>query len=102
MKFNYTTSKKERIIVYKLNVTIVQVAMAKHKYAYFDDVFNQFVSGFRYKHICKTVLTLTIADNKQSLDESNTVFVLLMDLSKSFDGISRNFYSQMSCLGTEF
>ena len=54
---------------------------------YFEDIFSQFLSGFRKKHSCETVLMRMVENIKKYLDEGKIVYVLLMDLSRAFDCI---------------
>ena len=52
---------------------------------YFENVFNDFVSGFRKGHSCDTVLLRFIENVKSVLDDGKMMGALLMDLSKAFD-----------------
>jgi hypothetical protein len=64
----------ERMIVSQLSV-------------YFENIFSEFLSGFRQKHSCETVLLRLTENIKSCLDEGKVVCVLTMDLSRAFDCI---------------
>ena len=54
---------------------------------YFENIFSPFISGFRPKNSCETVLIRMVENIKQCLDKGKIVCVLLMDLSRAFDCI---------------
>ena len=66
---------------------IFEREMVNQLYAYFDNIFSPFISGFRPQHSCETVLMSLIENIKQSLDDGKIICVLLMDLSRAFDCI---------------
>ena len=67
---------------------------------YFEDIFSSFISGFRSKHSCETVLVRMIENIKYSLDEGKIVCLLIMDLSRAFDSIPyKLFISKLRAYG---
>jgi hypothetical protein len=52
---------------------------------YFDEIFSKYMSGFRSKHSCETVLMRMTENIKRHVDEGKIVCLLLMDLSRAFD-----------------
>ena len=52
---------------------------------FFDDIFSQYLSGYRACYGCKDVLLLFINICKKVLDDGNVCMALLTDLSKAFD-----------------
>ena len=55
---------------------------------YFENIFNNVVSGFRKKHSCETVLLHMVENIKEYLDEGKIVCMMMTDLSRAFDCIS--------------
>ena len=55
---------------------------------YFENIFNNIVSGFRKKHSCETVLLHMVENIKEYLDEGKIVCMMMTDLSRAFDCIS--------------
>jgi hypothetical protein len=55
---------------------------------YFEYLYSDYISGFRSRHSCETVLLRMVENIKQSLDEGKIVCVLLTDLSRAFDCIT--------------
>ena len=66
---------------------IFEREMVNQLYTYFENIFSPFISGFRPKHSCETVLIRMVENIKQCLDKGKIVCVLLMDLSRAFDCI---------------
>ena len=56
-------------------------------YNYFSDIFHKFLSAFRKKYSCQSLLTRVIDDWKDALDMKKVIGVVFMDLSKAFDCI---------------
>ena len=54
---------------------------------HFDNVLSPYISGFRKRHSCETVLIRMIESIRKSLDDGKVVCLVLMDLSKAFDCI---------------
>ena len=52
---------------------------------YFDDIFSQYLSGYRANYRCQDVLLHFINICKKALDDGNACVALLTDLSKAFD-----------------
>ena len=52
---------------------------------YFDDIFSQYLSGYRASYGCQDVLLHFINICKKALDDCNVCMALLTDLSKAFD-----------------
>ena len=52
---------------------------------YFDDIFSQYLSGYRTSYGCQDVLLHFINICKKALDDGNVCMALLTDLSKAFD-----------------
>ena len=52
---------------------------------YFDDIFSQYLSGYRASYGCQDVLLHFINICKKALDDGNVCMALLTDLSKAFD-----------------
>ena len=52
---------------------------------YFDDIFSQYLSGYRASYGCQDVLLHFINICKRALDDGNVCMALLTDLSKAFD-----------------
>ena len=52
---------------------------------YFDDIFSQYLSGYRASYRCQDVLLHFINICKKALDDGNVCMALLADLSKAFD-----------------
>ena len=59
--------------------------------SYFDSIFDSRLRGFRSKHSTQHALIRMIGEWHQSLDKSNKVAAVLMDLSKAFDCMTTNF-----------
>ena len=52
---------------------------------YFDDIFSQYLSGYRTSYGCQDVLLHFINICKKALDDGIVCIALLTDLSKAFD-----------------
>ena len=52
---------------------------------YFDDIFFQYLSGYRTNYRCQDVLLPFITICKKALGDVNVCMALLTDLSKAFD-----------------
>ena len=52
---------------------------------YFNDVFSQYLSGYRSGYGCQDVLLHFISLCKEALDDGDVGLVLLTDLSKAYD-----------------
>ena len=67
---------------------------------YFESIFSKFLSGFRPKHSCETVLIRMVEDVKQYLDDGKVVCALQTDLSRAFDCIpNKLFISKLHAYG---
>ena len=49
---------------------------------YFESILSQFISGFRTKHSCETVLLYMIENIKNYIDNSKFVCMVIVDLSR--------------------
>ena len=54
---------------------------------YFKDILSTLLSAFRKRYGCPHVLTKSMEDIKQALDEGENVGLILLDLSKAFAGL---------------
>ena len=54
---------------------------------YFENIFHEFLSGFRAKHGCESVLLHMTEYIKSCLDDGKIVCVIITDLSRAFDCI---------------
>ena len=52
---------------------------------YFDDIFSQYLSGYRARYGYQDVLLHFINIWKKALDDGNVCMAVLIDLSKEFD-----------------
>ena len=52
---------------------------------YFDNIFSEYLSGFRKGYGCHHVLMSMIENWKNALDNKKVIAALSMDLSKAFD-----------------
>ena len=52
---------------------------------YFEELFSNFLSGFRKGYGCQSALLRMIEDRKSSLDNGNNVGIIAVYLSKTFD-----------------
>ena len=66
---------------------IFEKAVVSQLNDYFDGIFSDFLSGFRSRHSCETVLLRLTENIRKSLDEGKVVCVLVTDLSRAFDSI---------------
>ena len=66
---------------------IYEKIMVGQSYVYFESIFSKFLSGFRPRHSCDTVLIRMFEDIKQHLDAGKIVCALPSDLSRAFDRI---------------
>jgi hypothetical protein len=66
---------------------IFEQEMVSQLSVYFEDIFHQYVSGFRKRHSCETILLRMVENIKKDLDDGKVVCLLLMDLSRAFDSI---------------
>jgi exonuclease III len=53
--------------------------------SYFEEIFQNDMSGFRNKHCCQSVLLKFLDDVKSNLDNNKIVCTMLTDLSRAFD-----------------
>ena len=58
---------------------------------YFDDIFSQYLSGYRTSYGCQDLLLHFINICKKALDDGNVCMALLTDLSKAFDCLPIDF-----------
>ena len=59
---------------------------------YFDNIFSQFLSGYRTSYGCQDVLLHSINICKKALDDGNICMTLLTDLLKAFEGLPYTYY----------
>ena len=65
-----------------------------------EKVFSPYISGFRQKHSCETVLVRMVENIKKSVEAGKVVCVVLMDLSRAFDCIPyKLFLSKLRAYG---
>ena len=61
--------------------------MVRQLSPYFENIFGQFISGFRPNHSCETVLLRMVENIKLSLDQGQIVCAIITVLSRAFDPI---------------
>jgi hypothetical protein len=64
---------------------IYEEQMVNQFNVYFENIFSKYLSGFRSKHSCESVLLRMVENIKKYVDQGKIVCLLLMDLSRAFD-----------------
>ena len=64
---------------------LLETVINDQMYAYFCEIFNDFLCAFRAGYSCQSLLVKVIDDWKNALDKKEYVGALFMDLSKAFD-----------------
>ena len=84
---NMDVSNYRPVSILPIMSKIYEKEMVRQLSSYFENIFSQFISGFRPKHSCETVLLRMVENIKLSLDQGQIVSAIITDLSRAFDSI---------------
>ena len=84
---NMDVSNYRPVSILPIMSKIYEKEMVRQLLSYFENIFSQFISGFRPPHSCETVLLRMVENIKLSLDQGQIVSAIITDLSRAFDSI---------------
>ena len=83
--YNLIRGNYRPVCVLPILSKVYETVMNDQLFGYFLDKFHEFLSVFRYRYSCQSLLLEAVNDRKYTLDQNLKTGVVFMDLLKAFD-----------------